>query len=262
MSNLLLLYDTTEKDLARDFVDLLKEIELDDIKTISWSPDRGRTLYGKEKYYFDSADGMIFLITPGSVRDEKAFPSPSVNVEMGLATEKFRKNPERLIYLVEKGCSIPSIDQRCYIHFNREKIRSILGALTQLVRDLKQAGLFIKKTEHKETPDVDIHKLSDSIKDNIKQIICNDLAKKRRYVITENEFFSLGSKYGLETRDMNFVIDDLISNRLIEIKELNNKTYFRLTKIGWKLARYKVELEKNRQKEKEEEFKRLLPWLS
>lgn len=82
MGNLLLLYDTIEKDLARDFKDLLTELNME-INMIPLSPNLGKTLQSKEGHYFDSVDGAIFLITPGSERMGKLFPSPSVADEMG-----------------------------------------------------------------------------------------------------------------------------------------------------------------------------------
>ena len=43
MGNILLLYDTNEKDLARDFKELLAELDLV-AKMIPLSPDIGKTL--------------------------------------------------------------------------------------------------------------------------------------------------------------------------------------------------------------------------
>ena len=61
MSNLLLLYDTTEKDLARDFKDLLDELNVGSIAMIPSSPDKGLTLEDKEEYYLKDASGIILL---------------------------------------------------------------------------------------------------------------------------------------------------------------------------------------------------------
>jgi len=60
---------------------------------------------------------------------------------MGRAHELFKDRPEKMIYLVERGCRTPSIDQRCYIEFERGDIRSVISAVTSLVRNLNVAGL-------------------------------------------------------------------------------------------------------------------------
>lgn len=250
MSVILFLYDTTEKDLARDFVDSLKEIGVENIKMIPSSPDLGLTLQDKEKHYLDSADGMIFLITPGSERLGQLFPSPSVSDEMGQAKQIFKREPERIMYLVDKECKIQAIDQRCYIPFDRVNIRSVLEAITLLVKNLKQSGLFMeKKTEHKETPYLDIPKLSESIDEKIKQIICVDFANEPDGIISVVNFFNLESKYKLTTKSMNFIKRSLLSKRLVQYTK--NGLYLYLTNIGWKLVRYEDAVEKK----KEDTFK-------
>lgn len=55
MGYMLLLYDTNEKDLARDIKEFLNEIGVEDIKMIPMEADRGLTLQGKEAHYIESA---------------------------------------------------------------------------------------------------------------------------------------------------------------------------------------------------------------
>jgi len=146
VAKILLLYDTQEDDLARDVGDLVTQLGCE-IVMIPKSADRGKTRQAKEDAYFSAAAGAIFLITPGSMRDQKLFPSPSVADEMGRAREFFKTTPEKITYLVQKGCQIQSVDQRCYISFERENMRSVLSAITSLIRNLKTAGLLGKPGE-------------------------------------------------------------------------------------------------------------------
>ncbi len=50
MGSVLLLYDTIAKDLARDFKDLLTELDIG-IKMIPLAADLGKTLQSKEEHY-------------------------------------------------------------------------------------------------------------------------------------------------------------------------------------------------------------------
>ncbi len=104
MTNLLLLYDLTEKDLARDIKDFLEELNVGSIKMIALSADKGLTLEDKKRHYFEEADGALFIITPGSERLWSVYPSPSVSHEMGQAKQKFKEKPASVIYLVDNKC--------------------------------------------------------------------------------------------------------------------------------------------------------------
>lgn len=44
--------------------------------------------------------------------------------------------------IVDGECNLPVIDQKARIVFNRKDIRSVVVALTQVIQDLKAAGLF------------------------------------------------------------------------------------------------------------------------
>lgn len=74
MAKLLLLYDTMETDFARDVEAFLRELGLD-VVMIPLSPDMGKTLQEKEKHYFAQGVGAVFLLTPGSERNGKPYPS-------------------------------------------------------------------------------------------------------------------------------------------------------------------------------------------
>src|SRR2546427_482974 len=75
-----------------------------------------------------------------------ASPAPSVVEEMGRAREFFKSTPEKVMSLVEKGCQIQAVDQRSYVPFDRENMRSVLSAVTGLLRNLKAAGFLGKAT--------------------------------------------------------------------------------------------------------------------
>src|SRR5215510_12142298 len=105
MGRLLLLHDLDDRDFARDLADLLTELDVS-VDMIARSRDGGTTLQGKEERYFENIDGALFLITPGSERHGKKYPSPSVADEMGRAKQRFKDEPGRVIYLVESDCNI------------------------------------------------------------------------------------------------------------------------------------------------------------
>ena len=88
------------------------------------SPDHGLSLEEKEKHYYGKHDSALFYVTPGSTRDGKHYPSASVADEMGMARVKYAK--ERIFYLVEEGCNIQPVDQKCYVKFVKTDFRSII----------------------------------------------------------------------------------------------------------------------------------------
>ncbi|MBI5739990.1 MAG: hypothetical protein HZA16_04640 [Nitrospirae bacterium] len=236
MNNILLLYDTQEEDLARDVKDFLNELEVI-IEMIPLAPNRGNTLQDKEKYFFDSADGAIFLVTP---RTESS-PSSSVSLEMGLA-KKFI--PEKVIYLVEKNCNVATIDQKPHIKFDRNNIRSIIKAITVLIKDLKLAGWFGNKKKEQKIPAIDIAKYAESI-DEILRKICFDLSAEPDFFITHTEFKNLlKSKYNMSEQDINFVKIDLTEKGLAQYYRPSLQNIdggYQLINIGRKLARHEKE---------------------
>ncbi|MBI4683672.1 MAG: hypothetical protein HY755_00550 [Nitrospirae bacterium] len=250
MNNILLLYDTQEEDLARDFKYLLAEFAIR-VTMIPLSSNKGKTLQDKEEHYFDFADGAIFIITPGSYRFGKTFPSPSVCDEMGQAKRKFKDKPEKIIYLVDKNCTLQAIDQKPYIPFDRNDIRSIVKAIILFIKDLKQAGCFGKsKIEQKETPIRDIAKYSESIDEKLKEI-CFDLSKQPNGFIAPTEFDNLlKAKYRMNQQDINFAKIDLTEKELAKYYQPNPPLFaggWQLISMGWKLVRYEKEEQKKRQ---------------
>ncbi len=243
MNNILFLYDTKEEDLARDFKDFFNELNIN-IEMISLAHNKGKTLQDKEDHYFDSADGAIFLITP---RIEN-FPSSSVSDEMGQAKQKFKDKPEKIIYLVDKNCTVQVIDQKPYIKFDRNNIRSIVKAITLLIKDLKQSGLLGgKKIEPKETH-IDIVKYSESINETLKKI-CFDLSKQPNGFITFAEFDNLLKlKHNMNQQDINFAKIDLTKKELVAYRPNPplTPTGLQLIGNGWELVRYEIEMEKKK----------------
>jgi len=245
MNNVLFLYDTQEEDLARDFKDLLAEFDIK-VAMIPLSSNKGKTLQDKEEHYFDSVAGAIFLITPRI----ESFPSSSVSNEMGQAKQKFKHKPEKVIYLVDKNCTVPTIDQKPYIQFDRNNIRSIVKAITLLTKDLNQAGWFgEKKIEQKEKPVIDIAKYSESIDEKLKEI-CFDLCIQPNGFIAPTEFDNLlKSKYRMNQQDINFSKIDLTEKELIKYYQPNPPHFaggWQLISMGWKLVRYEKEEQKKR----------------
>ncbi|MBI5099664.1 MAG: hypothetical protein HZB30_10550 [Nitrospirae bacterium] len=244
MNNILLLYDTQEEDLARDFKDMLEEFDIK-IKMIPLLPDAEKTLQDKEDRYFKSADGAIFLITPGSERMRKFYPSPSLSAEMAMAKAKFENSPEKVIYLVDNNCSLPAIDQKPYILFERNNIRSIVKAITLFIKDLKHAGWFGKKNiEQKDIPMKDIAKYSESLDEKLKKI-CLDLSDKKNGFITYIDLDNLlQTKYRMRQRDINLTIRSL--RKKVLITHLQTYGGCQLSDIGFELVTYEMEIEKKK----------------
>ena len=237
MNNILLLYDTQEEDLARDFKDFLAELDIE-VSMIPLSSNKGKTIQDKEEHYFDSAEGAIFLITPriGSS------PSSSVSHEMGQATQKFKNKPEKAIYLVDKNCTVPTIDQKPYIPFDRDKPRSIVKAITSFIKDLKQAGWFDKKKVEQKESQIDMAKFSESVNEKLKKI-CIDISDKKNGFMSDTDLENLLlTKYLMRGRDINFTIRSLGEKKLLT----HMQTYggWQLSDIGFELVAYEMEIEK------------------
>jgi len=251
MANILLLYDTTEKDLARDFKDLLDELNVGPIIMIPSSPDKGLTLEDKEEYYLKDAIGIIFILTPGAERLGSMYPSPSVSHEMGQVKEKFRENPRNVIYLVDKHCDIPAIDQKSYLFFERNDIRSVIECITALIKNLKDAGLYRTTPiprEIKSHPEkVDIQKLIQDIGQQTVNIIF-DISNKVDGQISEKDLLELlHAKYNLNMRQINFIKKDLEKHKLAGHRMTGEPSFFNhwiLTEAGWDIVRHEDERRK------------------
>ncbi|GEM_PF-2289367 len=235
MGSLLLLYDTLEKDLARDLKDFLEAIRVGSVHMIPLKPNDDATLAEKEARHFEGMDAAIFLLTPGSDRSGSKYPSPSVNHEMGQAKQKFP--PQRVIYLLQKGCNVAAIDQKPYIEFERDNIRSVIDAMTHLVKALAVAGLFPPKNKEaapatKTATKVDIVELANKV---------SPLAAQYLIFISESSHgfcssFDVMNRLKLlkhSQQDINFAIVDL--KRLGLITESNLWHY--ISSAGWDVAK-------------------------
>jgi len=234
---ILLLYDTMEKDLARDFQELLEEFGLE-VSMIPRSPDLGKTLQDKEQHYFSGVDGAVFLVTPGATRGGAGVPSPSVADEMGQARQVFEKNPERLMYLVDADCRVQAVDQRTYIQFRRSEVRSILEAVTVLLRNLKAAGLVeMGKAQNRQTPALDISKVFDRTRPQVLEA-CLELSSMVNGACKYDDFFTrLTQAQRLSTQDANFVTRDLLNGPATLVKNAFGAQFILLTPIGWELVK-------------------------
>ena len=249
---LLLFYDTKEKDLARDLNGFLEVLGVK-VTMISRSPDRGLTLDAKEQACIDEASGAVVLITPGSERGGRQYPSPSVADEMGQSKQRFRKTPEALIYLVDSTCSIQAVDQRSYIRFDRSDIRTVLEALTQLIRDLRAAGAFAQqKIEPRKTPGVDVAQVAATLESNLKEI-CAKITEKPNGMVSFVELdLILKQTLKMDEQTANFAKRDLQTKGLVTYLQQTN--YWTLTPIGWEIAR----LEAKRRSEDLAELRKIL----
>ncbi len=256
MANLLLLYDTKEKDLVRDFKDLLEEFNIGSLIMIPLSSDKGFTLEAKERHYFDSAEGALFVITPGSERLGSLYPSPSVTHEMGQAKQRFQKKPESVIYLVDKLCQLPAIDQKVYISFDRNDIRSVIAALTQLIKNLKSASLFRTTpfpTQNTQ-PDrkFDLGEFSMGLGDQIRSVLFDMSNRPNGYISDVDLTALLNQKYKLNVQDINFLKRDLESFNVV-IHSIVDKPFFAnswwLHDVGWGVVRLEAEKKKKTERE-------------
>jgi len=245
MYKILLLYDTQEQDFARDLQDLINELGCE-VLMIPKAPNLGRTLQAKEDGYFAVADGAIFLITPGADRNGQAVPSPSVADEMGRAREQFKSTPEAVIYLVQAGCQIQAVDQACYIHFQRENIRSVVSAITDLVRNLKAAGFVGRPRQAAQAapaPRIDLGELSQRLDHRLMKI-CVKLSEALGGTMMHKEFVLHLVGMGFSKSEINFAKRDLTQMDLIRIYpprpiHLDFAT-ITLTDLGFELVRHEL----------------------
>ncbi|HXV78791.1 MAG TPA: hypothetical protein VEG60_02820 [Candidatus Binatia bacterium] len=224
--------------------DLIEELDIV-VKLIPQSPDLGKTLQEKEEHYFNESDALVFLLTPGSSRKGTDYPSPSVADEMGQARQKFKNQPEKVIYLVDKACNIQVIDQKGYIAFDRTDMRSVLEAIVMLLKNLKAAGVWHrKKIEKREIPGIDIAEVSRTTDPRFKQV-CLDLSEAPNGILFPQPFDKLLiEKYHLNQRDINFVKRDLQLTGLILFESTPQPysySYWRLSNLGFELVRYEIQ---------------------
>lgn len=238
--SILLLYDTKEEDLARDFEEFL-EVHNFEVVMIPRAPDLGLPLQQKEDLYIKKAEAAIFLITPGCERNGAQMPSPSVADEMGHVRERFSSTPERVIYLVDKTCKPQAIDQTSYLMFTRGDIRSVLKALTGLVRNLRAAGLVGgTKVKSHEALAKDLAQVVEETPAILRQI-CIELSKLPSGAAQHAEFTKmLREEIGLSQQQANFAIRDLLLKGLVDgetASSPNVGVFYILSNVGWKLVR-------------------------
>lgn len=254
MAKILLLYDTKEKDLARDVSDFLSELGCT-VVMIPRAPDLGKTLQEKESHYFNETEGVVFLITHGADRGDAKLPSPSVADELGQAKTLFAKEPHRIVSLVDKDCDLQAIDQRAYISFDRTDMRSILDAFTRLIVNLKAAGLVTLGTQTMgpatATAPVPVPQASPAKKgidpaevaaklDPVMASICEAMSHEPNGLTNYLAFHNILKKHRLDGQGANFAKRDLDAQELIKYSKgtppLNMALYF-LTPLGWEVVR-------------------------
>lgn len=259
MGNLLLLYDTTEKDLARDLKDFLKEVYLGEVVMIPLSADKGFTLQGKEEHYMNDCEGAVFLLTVGCQRFGQPYPSPSVTLEMGQTKTKFQNQPNKVIYLKEEDCNMPAIDQATYIQFNRNKIRTILEALTQVIRNLKGSGLVgINPAPPKvksDQPQIKIEDFLAGLSDLEKQVLL-EISQEPSGVVDDQKLMTVlrsdvqpYGKFKLSIQEINLLKRNLIQHQVVTSQTVPGMpySYWLLTSLGWDSVAYLVRKQEEEQ---------------
>lgn len=246
---LLLLHDTAEKDLARDLREFLELFELEVVMIVD-SPELDATLQNKENQLFKGVSAAVFLLTKGATRAGVAYPSPSVTHEMGQAQQLFMGAPGLVVYLLEHGCSVPAIDQKPYVQFDRSDMRSVLGALIKLVATLRASGVILagetalpeKATQP--SPGIDVRAVAGKISDEIKAV-AEDMSGQLNGMFEYIGFTKhLQQKYGMDMQRVNFLLGDLQTHGLAQYyppKQLGQYAFFGLTSLGWQVVRHEVE---------------------
>ncbi len=246
MANTLLLYDTRDTDLVRDFEDFLKELGIENIIRIPAAANKGLHLEGKEKNYLDSADAVVFFITAGSQRlgSAEINPSASVSHEMGKIKTKFNdKKIRSVIYLVEEGCNPPVIDQAARIPFNRTDMRSVLQALALLIKDLKEFGICRTTPIPAQLPSaqkMSLEEFMQLLPYPIRDVLF-DISNKPDGTINNVDFDKLlASKYNMTIQDINLFKRDLQSRQLMVNTVTSDPMYcnfWYLNNLGWDVVR-------------------------
>jgi len=241
VGKLLLLYDTDDKDFARDVFDFIEGLDVE-VVMIPRAPDGGVTLQGKEEAFFDGVDAAVFLITPGSERHGKKMPSPSVADEMGQAKVKFKNEPWRVIYLADSECTIQAVDQRAYIGFERTNHRSMVEAMTRLVAALKDAGVLAGQLPSSPSapPQIDVGAVVSSLSGEHVALLLH-LSRQPSGQMFFHDFVKAASQHLLSGTDGNLTVRDLLGRGLVAfgqgIPNIGGTATAYLTSVGWEAVR-------------------------
>ena len=230
MKKLLLLYDTKESDFAKDVKDFLGEINIP-VYMIPISPDKGMSLEEKENHYYNECSGALFLLTPGSDRDGKKYPSPSVNQEIGLAKQKYDK--EKIFYLRDPECSLSAIDQKAYIPYHVNDKRKPIQALTLLLKNLKDGGFLNAEFDVKEQK-LDEEKLFKDLSNNEKNALII-LSKEVDGIIGDSKLIQRLEDLDLNVQKSNLIKKSIERKGLVSSLWQWNTNYWTLTDLGWKI---------------------------
>ena len=229
---LVLLHDTDEMDFGGDILRFLQGLDLD-VQTVMLSPNKGRTLAKKEQDVLDHADIFVFLLTPGSSRhNQEGYASQSVCEEMGRAKERFKNQPERVIYLADSRWHPQAIDQIAYTTIDRQSDRSMVQGLTQLALELRELGA-LKINLAPKTPD--IKTVAERTPEDIKTA-CAHVASLPNGIITFDQLNAYMLKLTGNVTDGNILRQKL--TRFGWITHLQNTMAFSLSQWGWDVVEY------------------------
>ena len=142
---------------------------------------------------------------------------------------KFKGKTRNVIYLVDDKCNLPAIDQKSYILFNRNSMRSVIECITSLVKNLKDAGLYrttpISRGTKGHTKKIDIQKLIQKIGNQIVNVLF-DISNRLDGNISEKDLNNiLETKYILDTRQINFIKKDMEEYSLVSHKKAEAPLY-------------------------------------
>ena len=241
MSRVLLLYDIDDRDFARDIADLLGALDVD-VVMIPRAPDGGTTLQQKEASYFASVDAALFLLTPGSERHGKKYPSPSVADEMGQARERFGSEPWRVIYFVDSECAVQAVDQKAYVGFTRSDHRSVIEAVRMLVLALKDAGVIATQVPAapEKPPEVDARALAGVLSPHQRELLLQ-MSRAPSGSLFYHDFVALAGRVHGNPTDGNLTVRELLGGGLVSyapgIQGVGGTASANLSGLGWEVVR-------------------------
>jgi len=214
--------------LIDDFADLIRVLEYYPV-VVEKEASYGKDPYDKSKYYMNSSEMVIFVITKDAI-DPSGRPHPKSNVaiEIGLAEEKFES--QKKIFFVEEGAQTPTMVTKTYIPV---KGGNYYKAIAQLINNIKSV------LPHKQNEEVP-YKME---LDEPEKFIVLEMAKDTHGALPRPLLLKLlTEKFSLDERKFNIIRSVLRKKRIIREGEIaighdySGDLYLELTHLGWELA--------------------------
>lgn len=217
----------TKWQFIDDFANLIRELGYYPV-VVEKEPDLGMDPNDKSRYYMESSDMVVFVITKDAV-DSSGRPHPKSNVamEIGLAGDKFK--PEKKIFLVEEDAQPPSMVTKTYIRIEQG---NYYAAVAHLIRNIRSV---LPCMEPEELPTVEL--------DEMEECIVSELAKhahgeEARPVLLE----LLAKRFSIDEKRFNIIRFRLKDREVIREGQIgighdhSGDIYLKLTGLGWRLA--------------------------